>query len=228
MTTLTNQYVASCFDIAAKEYDESSNPYTVQRRVNALIPYVQGSSIEIGGGTGVVTAALPDPSRVLHSDIAPGMCRVAQHKIGCPSVCCDAERLPLAERSVDTAIASEVIYYLEHPKRLIDEAFRVLRPHGVLLLSATNPLATPAVWIRSLCRRLGLRGMFIDDGSPRFLSLGHLNNRLKKSGFVIEQKGKIVLLPFSSCDKLNRFLEQTILRHLGIFMIIVARKPGDV
>lgn len=224
MATLSNNQVALLFDEAAAEYEERSNPYTMARRVEALASLAAGRCVEFGGGTGVVTSRLRDRSQAIHSDISSNMCRVARAKLGCPSICFDAEAIPLAGDSVDTAISAEMVYYLDHPERFITEAHRVLRPGGRLLISTTNPAATLLERGRTLLRRLGFSRMFFDDGSPKFISMRRLTAMLERAGFTVEQTRKIIVLPFAFLDPVNRWLERTVLRHFGLFMIIVARK----
>ncbi len=224
MAQLSNQEVARRFDGAAAQYDACSNSYTLQRRALELSRYVEGRSLEIGGGTGAVTAALDARSQAIHADIAPRMCVVARRKLGCPSVCFDGEAIPFADRSIDTAISSEMIYYLTHPERFFAEAHRILRPGGRLLISTTNPLVTLLDRLRSLLRKFGFRSMFFDDGSPRFISLRRVQEMLSGAGFRIEWTRKIVVLPFAALAPLNRLLERTWFRHFGLFMLVAARK----
>ncbi|UCE59712.1 MAG: methyltransferase domain-containing protein [Phycisphaerales bacterium] len=219
-----NDVIARIFDDAAESYDQCSNLYAMKRRADALAPTSNGRCMEFGGGTGAVTAGLVGQSKVIHSDISPNMCRIAKNRLGCASLCLDAEAIPLTAESVDTAISSEMIYYLDHPERFLAEAHRVLRTGGKLLISTTNPAATIIERTRTLLRRLGLKRMFFDDGAPRFIPLKRLVKMLEKSGFVVEYTTKIVLLPFASLDWLNRLLELTLLRHFALFMIVVARK----
>lgn len=224
MRTITNQHVARLFDDAAEQYDDRSNPYTMQRRAQELASHVNGRSLELGGGTAAVTAELPARSDAIHSDIAPNMCREARRKVGCPSICFDAEVIPFADETIDSAIGSEMIYYLDHPERFAAEAFRVLRRGGRLLISTTNPVVTILERGRSLLRRMGFKRMFFDDGSPSFLSMPRIVEMLERVGFVIESKRHIVVLPFASLDRLNRILERMPLRHFALFMILTARK----
>lgn len=219
-----NRIVAQRFQAIAARYDRVSNAYTVRRRAEALRQWVRGRVVEFGGGTGVVAAQLDDPSRVLHTDIAPAMCREARQKLKCPTLCCDAEAVPIRSESFDAVIASEMIYYLANPQRFLDHAFRILRPGGQLLISATNPLATVLDRGRRMLRKLGFRGMFFPDGAPRFLRMREVTHMLIRSGFRVDHTHRIVLLPIGFLDSWNRVLERTPVGRLGLFMIVVARK----
>jgi len=225
MHTLTNNEVAMIFDDAAEVFDARSNPYTVSRRARALASHVRGKSLEVGGGTAAVIAALKDRSRATHSDIAFRMCRIARQKVDRPSVCLDAEQIPFADASIETVVSAEMVYYLLRPERFATEAYRVLKPGGRLVLSTTNPMMTLVDRGRSLLRRLGFPRMFIDDGSPKFPALSVVARMLTDSGFVVESIRGIVPLPIASCDGLNRILERTPAHRLGLFMVIVTKKP---
>jgi len=50
----------------------------------------------------------------------------------------DAKSLPFADGTFDTVVFFEAIYYLDDPRKFLDEARRVLRPGGTLLLSSVN------------------------------------------------------------------------------------------
>lgn len=222
----SNPEIARLFDQAAERFDEVSNSYTVSRRMSALVRLVYGRCLEFGGGTGEFSARVNGNQEPVHSDISPRMCAVAKRKCGCPSICFDAERVPLAADSIDTAVGSEMVYYLEHPERFIAEAYRILRPGGRLLICTTNPAATLVERGRSLLRKLGFKKMFFDDGSPKFISMSRLTEMLLEGGFTIERTDRLVVLPLSFLDRLNRFLERTPLRYFCLFMLVVARKSA--
>jgi len=198
----------------------------MRRRAALLATLVVGRSVEIGGGTGAVTEQLTDRTRAFHSDISPRMCRIAINKLGCPSVCFDAESIPLAAAAIDTAVSGEMIYYLEHPQRFLTEAHRVLRPGGRLVLSTTNATMSFLERGRTLLRRLGFSRMFFDDGSPTFSTLDRITEMLVQTGFTIELTRYIVLVPFGSLDWLNRLLERTFLARFGLFIVLVAKRTG--
>lgn len=221
---LSNQEIARLFDAAAETFDECSNLYTMHRRSEALAAEAEGRCLEIGGGAGAVSAKLADRLPVIHSDISSRMCRVARRKVGCPTVCFDAEAIPAASHSLDTLISSEMICYLNHIERFADESYRVLRPGGRLLICTTNPTITFLERGRTLLRQLGFKHMFFDDGSPPFIPLNDLTEVLERAGFAVQSTRKIVVLPFAFLDPLNHLLERTVLRHFGLFMIVVAEK----
>jgi SAM-dependent methyltransferase len=52
-----------------------------------------------------------------------------------PDVVGSAEQLPFADGCADLVFSTQVIEHLPNPQRLAQEAFRVLRPGGLLLLS---------------------------------------------------------------------------------------------
>ncbi len=224
MATLTNQQTASLFEQVAESFNDFSHSYATQRRADALAPLASGRCIEFGGGSGAVTAGLARQADVIHSDIAPAMCRVARNEVGCPSLAFDAERVPFASDTFDTAVTSEMICYLNHPERFIAEAHRILRPGGRLVICATNPMAKLMLAGRSVLRAVGFRRMFFDDGSPKIVPLHSLQAMLQRAGFVVEETRMIIVLPFASLHWLNLLLERTILRHFGLFLIIKTHK----
>lgn len=46
----------------------------------------------------------------------------------------DIEQIPLPDRSVDLAILSQALHHAQHPQRAINEAYRILKPGGNLLV----------------------------------------------------------------------------------------------
>jgi SAM-dependent methyltransferase len=58
-----------------------------------------------------------------------------------PDIVGDAQQLPLKSDCADIVFSTQVIEHVPHPEKLIQEAFRVLKPCGVLLL--TGPFYWP-------------------------------------------------------------------------------------
>jgi ubiquinone/menaquinone biosynthesis C-methylase UbiE len=99
-----------------------------------LIGPAAGRVIEIGAGTGMsfahygaaaerVVAVEPDAHRLARAARGDGLVELRQ---------LEAERLPFADASFDTAIASLVLCSVESPPAALAELRRVLRPGGTL------------------------------------------------------------------------------------------------
>lgn len=96
---------------------------------------------DLGAGEGLISQLLARrASQVWCIDNSPRMVEVGtelarknglanlSYKVG------DIERVPLPDRSVDLAILSQALHHALHPQTALNEAFRILRPGGQLLL----------------------------------------------------------------------------------------------
>lgn len=102
--------------------------------VLGLIPERAGTVLDIGCGTGLVTARYTRPGlRVLGVDAALAMARLAAGRVGPGIVLGDVRRLPFATASLDAVSAVWVLHLLPAAPAVIAECARVLRPGGVLV-----------------------------------------------------------------------------------------------
>jgi SAM-dependent methyltransferase len=95
--------------------------------------------LEVGCGTGVLTRALagrPEVETVVGVDLAASLLDKARElATGLPSVRfeeADARSLPFSEASFDVAVFDSTLSHVPEPERAVAEAFRVLRPGGLL------------------------------------------------------------------------------------------------
>lgn len=103
-----------------------------------LVPSWPGAVLaDVGAGDAVVTAlATTRASGALGVAIDVGFPPPLDHALDRGTrVRGDVVALPLASRSVDVVVSLEVIEHLADPDALLEEARRVLRPAGVLVLS---------------------------------------------------------------------------------------------
>jgi ArsR family transcriptional regulator len=100
---------------------------------------------DLGAGEGLLSQLLAQRARqVWCIDNSPRMVEVGSelakknglvnlsYKLG------DIEQVPLADKSVDLAILSQALHHAQHPQVAMDEAFRILRPGGQLLVLDIN------------------------------------------------------------------------------------------
>ena len=96
---------------------------------------------DLGAGEGLISQLLArNAEQVWCIDNSPRMVEVGtelarkndltnlSYKLG------DIEAVPLADNSVDLAILSQALHHARHPQKAVDEAHRILRPGGQLLV----------------------------------------------------------------------------------------------
>lgn len=90
--------------------------------------------LDVGCGDGVISAPILKMGNYVTSVELPTIATVAR-KCGVPSVVAgDAEELAFSSDSFDVVLASEVIEHLWKPQNFLDEAHRVLRRDGYLII----------------------------------------------------------------------------------------------
>ncbi len=100
---------------------------------------------DLGAGEGLLSQLLAHRARqVWCIDNSPRMVEVGaelarknglanlSYKLG------DIEAVPLPEKSVDLAILSQALHHAQHPQVAVDEAFRILRPGGQIVVLDLN------------------------------------------------------------------------------------------
>ena len=96
---------------------------------------------DLGAGEGLISQLLArNAKQVWCIDNSPRMVEVGTelarkndlsnltYKLG------DIEQVPLADESVDLAILSQALHHAIHPQKAVDEAYRILRPGGQVLV----------------------------------------------------------------------------------------------
>jgi SAM-dependent methyltransferase len=111
----------------------------MRRWRRALVGGACGRVVEIGAGTGLNVAHYPDGiAELVLTEPDAAMRRRLGHRLQrhgrvARIVDAPAERLPLADASVDTVVSTLVLCTVTDPERTLREIARVLRPDGQLL-----------------------------------------------------------------------------------------------
>jgi ArsR family transcriptional regulator len=100
---------------------------------------------DLGAGEGLVSQLLAQRARqVWCIDNSPRMVEIGTElaqKNGLANLAYkhgDIEAVPLPDRSVDVAILSQALHHAQHPQTAVNEAFRILKPGGQLLVLDLN------------------------------------------------------------------------------------------
>ncbi len=102
--------------------------------------------VEIGAGVGYLTkhlARLQGLPFVVGTDVSDNVFSIVRENLANitnVALCkADAQKQPFQIASVDIVAAFDVIEHLKEPEQFFLEAFRVLRPGGILMISTPNP-----------------------------------------------------------------------------------------
>jgi len=115
-----------------------------------------GEVVEIAVGTGRNLAFYPDGLPLAGLDLSPQMLRLATeraHKLrrDISLQVGDAQRLPFADASFDTAVCTLALCSIPNDSAAVREVFRVLRPGGQFVLiehvGSPNPFVRAAQWV---------------------------------------------------------------------------------
>ena len=140
---------AESYNSVVAEFDRHTQAYSTYV-IETLLQQVgsgpQTDFIDIGCGTGVVTFAFAerfgDTSKITGIDLSQGMLEFASREAkargldSCTSFLqCDAEKLTLADASIDVAVSLYAFRHFPNPDKAAREVFRVLRPGGRLIMA---------------------------------------------------------------------------------------------
>jgi ubiquinone/menaquinone biosynthesis C-methylase UbiE len=143
----------------AREYDRIAIQYLdilhggfVETILNAGVR--SGTVLEVGTGTGRIATELARHGshlQVVGLDLSPVMLAVARENARNAGVenrvrflIGDAKKIPFPDAAFDAVISHNMLHHLPEPSKLVDEAFRVAKPNGAVLI---RDLVRPADWL---------------------------------------------------------------------------------
>ena len=126
---------------AHERYGEQAQDDWHARYVDLLGPAPGESVLDVGCGFGAFQPALcAAGARVIGFDLSTGMAREARQRavqagLSVQAVRADAQRIPLADRSVDHALVSHMLYHVPDIRRALEEMRRVVKVGGRVLIT---------------------------------------------------------------------------------------------
>lgn len=146
---IDKQQARRAFSRAASHYDEvAALQREIAGRMLDRLTYIRHQPtvvLDVGAGTGDATQGLArqyPEAQILALDFALPMLYQARQREGSVApdcLCADAERLPLADASVDMIFSSATLQWCNDLLGTFREFLRVLRPNGMLLFSTFGP-----------------------------------------------------------------------------------------
>lgn len=133
-------------------------------------------------------------------------------------ICCDAQQMAIKSGYFDCITAGEVIEHLEAPVRFLTEAYRVLKPEGLLIITTPNRDA----WWNKLMKAYNHR--FHKTIFTKTL----IKAFLEKSGFSIIFFTTISYdkysSPFGKAFFIRKLVGSMLPKNMGENMVVVAKK----
>jgi SAM-dependent methyltransferase len=228
-------------------YDRFSATYDVGRHegyhkliddleLELIKRYGAGKDVfEAGCGTGLLLRQAADVARqAVGLDLSRGMLGPARQR-GLPVVQGSLTAVPLPSESFDLVYSMKVLAHVPPIREAVAELTRLVRPGGHLLLEFYNPYS-----FRALAKRLGGPGKIAAGTNEshvftRYDTAAQAREYLPPGVELVGVRGVRVVTPVSSVYKvpaLGRLFSRVehlvcdlpLVRHLGGFLILIARK----
>jgi ubiquinone/menaquinone biosynthesis C-methylase UbiE len=152
---------------AAHVKDPSKSPYHAyyeKPAIYSLLPDLKGKNIiSLGCGSGEDSAYLKKQgaSRSVGIDISKGLIGIAKKEYPeCEFIVGDMEDLLFDDAEFDVVYSSFALHYLPTYDKVFKEAYRVLKPNGIIVFSVGHPISAAMETVintdKILDKRLGL------------------------------------------------------------------------
>jgi SAM-dependent methyltransferase len=238
--TTTQQYYDRFSETYENERHRGYHRLIDELELDLVRRYGAGKDVfEAGCGTGLLLREAAAVARsAVGLDLSRGMLAPARAR-GLKVVQGSLTDVPLPSGSFDLVYSMKVLAHIQPIERAVAELARLVRPGGHLLLEFYNPFS-----LRYLAKRLGGPGRIAGDGTneshvfTRFDRPSRARSYLPGDLQVVSVRGVRVVTPSSHVfaweplGKLFSWAERAacdapLLRNLGGFLILVARKSDD-
>lgn len=134
------------YDEFADDFDRKMNMYDTNRRLELIFDeFLKETNLrgkiflDAGSGTGWFSKMAEERGAIVYStDIGLNILNQVSLKCDSYRVCGSVLELPYRDNAFDVVMSTEVIEHTEDPYRGVDELIRVLKPGGILIITAPN------------------------------------------------------------------------------------------
>jgi ubiquinone/menaquinone biosynthesis C-methylase UbiE len=129
----------------------------------------------------------------------------------------DVHHLPLSNNAADIVAATAVIEHLQNPRKFLQETMRILKPHGLMILTSPDPF-----WEKIAT----MLGHLHDEQHCNVMNLRELTTLFQKTGYKILEQKKFMLSPVGMPLELpiEHFLKNIGLNFLFANQLVVGVK----
>lgn len=172
--------------------------------------------LEVGCGLGFFGESITRDFDYHAIDISEEAIQFAKEQLGLQNVAIgDAYQLEYPDNQFDAVVSFDVVEHLNTPKKFTDEAFRVLKPGGIVLISTPNPLSYGN---RVKKDKPGLiPTMYLDKTHVSLLTPDEWKDIFEDSGFQIQRIGTDFLWDIPYYNTIPVLLQKLVFIPLNIF-----------
>lgn len=184
------------FDAQAREYDARDTAYyskypkiSCKDVAERLRSVSYEKLLDVGCGTGYLFELLRSQREAQYHglDLSPEMLKMAEAKFGSRVTLVEgaADRLPYAENSFDVVTCIQSFHHYPDPDKAMQEAFRVLKPGGLYILSDTG-VGGIGGWIDN-----HILFPLMKSGDHHTENRHGIARRMEKNGFTVLEKQQV-------------------------------------
>ena len=184
------------FDSQAREYDARETAYyskypkiSCRDVADRLRSIAYKTLLDVGCGTGYLFELLfAQREADYHGlDLSPEMLKMAKAKFGDRVTLVEgaADRLPYADNSFDVVTCIQSFHHYPDPDKAMQEAFRVLKPGGLYILSDTG-VGGIGAWIDN-----HILFPLMNSGDHHTENRHGIARRMEKNGFTVVEKQQV-------------------------------------
>ncbi|XRP96628.1 class I SAM-dependent methyltransferase [Methanocaldococcus sp. 16A] len=186
----------NAFDKYAEEYDRwfDENSIIYKSEIEALKRHIpKGKGLEIGVGTG--RFAKPFDIKI-GVDVSKEMAKIAE-KRGIKVIIAKGEDLPFKDKEFDFVLINTVLEFSENPKKMIEEAKRVLKKGGKIIIGIIDKNS----FLGKIYEKKKEKSLFYRDAN--FLSAKDVIEMLNGLGFRNIKSTQTIFKEIDKVDKVE-------------------------
>lgn len=201
-----NLNVANKYNKIAHKYQKAMWHHGPIQRAMSICDLLtkEAKVLDIGIGIGKMEEPLCRGVELYGIDISWKMLHEAQKilpkEIIRRLICADAENLPYNSERFEIVIASEVIYYLQHPITLFHEAHRVLKPGGKFIIITLTPL-----WLKLTAISSKILNWPLDRWDVRPIGITKIKKFFRECSFIDINSNRKITSSFKLFSSLHYF-----------------------
>jgi SAM-dependent methyltransferase len=161
------------------------SPYLRRKRIQAVIPYLQGRVLDFGCGTGLLCSVI-DPDKYLGVEVDEASLQKASDMFPTYTF---SRSLPNSQERFDTVVSLAVIEHVNDPVNFLSELAEFLY-HGHIVITTPHPSVD---WVHDVGAKIGLFSKHANEEHGDLLDKARLEKVGAQAGLRLEFYSRFLL-----------------------------------